>query len=102
MKCKLLYTMEAGPTAPDEICFTENGRRMIKEGTVIEHPDAYKLAHGGHAECADKECEDRVASMNPDQRGALRKVHDRIMKEQLDFIDELEDEDEDEDELEDE
>jgi len=93
--------MEAGPSAPDDICFEEDGRRLIKAGTIIEHKDAYKLAHGGHAEPADKECEDRVTAMNQTQRGALKKVHDRIMEEQREFQDELEaeiEDDEDNDE----
>ena len=90
MKCKLLYTMEAGPTAPDSICFVENGNRFIKEGTELEHADAYKLVHAGHAECVDEECRTRLAELDPAQQGVLRQVHNRIMAEQQEFLDELE------------
>lgn len=98
MKCKLLYTMEAGPTAPDSICFVENGSRFIKEGAELEHADAYKLVHAGHAECVDEECKTKLAELNPDQQGVMRQVHQRIMSEQQEFLDELEaDDEEDED-----
>jgi hypothetical protein len=90
MKCKLLIAMEAGPTAPDDICTVEDGRRIIEAGTVIESPAAWRLVHGGFAEPADKECEERLASVNQSQAGKLRQVHERIMREHAEFLEELE------------
>jgi len=93
--------MQASPKANDDDCFEEDGVRFLKKGSIIDHPDAYKLVHGGFAEAADDECREKVATMSPRSQGTLKKIHDRIIQEQRDFIDELEDE-EDEDELEDE
>jgi len=85
MKCRLLFTLEAGPSAPDDICIVEDGIRFIPEGTEIEHPQAYMLAHGGHAEASDDECRERVGKMDSSKKGLLRKVHKRILDEQKDF-----------------
>ena len=102
MKGKLIIDMEAGPTAPDELCeiTTIRGKqsRVLRAGTEIDHPDCYKLVHGGFAEAADDECRERVAQMNETQEGALRKVHERLMREQEDFQDELTAEQEDDEE----
>tara|TARA_R110000824_G_scaffold357061_1_gene544412 strand:+ start:131 stop:439 length:309 start_codon:yes stop_codon:yes gene_type:complete len=90
MKCKFLCVVEAASTAPDSICFSENGKRFIKEGAEYEHVDAYKLVHAGYAECTDEECRAKIAELNPDHQGIMRQVHNRIMSEQQEFIDELE------------
>ena len=90
MKCKLLIAMEAGPTAPDDICTVEDGRRIVEAGTVIESPSAWRLVHGGFAEPADDECHSRLKSVNQSQAGKLRAVHERIMREREEFIEELE------------
>ena len=94
MKCRLLFTMPAGPTAPDDICIVENGRRFVSAGTEIEHRDAWRLVHGGHAEAVDEECREKVDSLNVGDRGILRQVHKRIMDEFHDFQEDLEAEEE--------
>ncbi len=98
MKCRLLFIMEAGPTAADDICVIEDGTRFIPAGTEIEHPQAYMLAHAGHAECVDDECREKVKEMDPAQQGAMRQVHTRIMEEMREFEDEIEEDEEDDDE----
>ena len=90
MKCKLLYDMEAGPTASDDICTCENGKRFVLAGTVIDHPEAFLLVHAGHAESADEECTARVSEMDQSQSGKQREVHERIMREQSEFREEME------------
>ena len=91
MKCRLLFLMEAGPSAPDDICIFEDGKRFLEAGTVLDHPDAYRLVHAGHAEAVDDECREKAATMNMTTKGLLRKVHNRIMNEMEDFQDELKD-----------
>ena len=88
MKCRMLFVMEAGPTADDEICVVEEGRRFVPPGTVITHDEAWKLVHAGHAEPADEECRARVALLSPKTSGLLRQVHNRIMDNLEDFQEE--------------
>ncbi len=98
MKCKLTTTLECTPNAPDdpEQQVTEGSKRFWRVGAVLEHPQSFLLVHGGFAEAADDECRDRVAEMNQTQRGVLKSVHDRIMKEQEEFQQDLEAEELDE------
>ena len=96
MKCKFTCVIEASPEAPDSICFEESGKRFVKEGAEYEHVDAYKLVHAGYAECVDEECKTRLAELNPSKQGVLREVHNRIVAEQQEFLDELEAEEADE------
>ena len=87
--------MDAGPTAPDEICVIEDGHRIIKAETILDNPDSYKLVHAGHAESADDECRDKVATMHQQTRGKLREIHVRMMSELEDFQDGLQADDAD-------
>ena len=108
MKAKLLVQMDAGPTCPDHLTDREvkpDGRRkrICNPGTVLEHPDAYKLVIGGFAEAADEECEKAVEAFKnraPNSIGLLRQVHESVMDENeqanLERAEELEGEDEDE------
>lgn len=98
MKCRLLFTMQAGPTAPDELCIVEDGIRFLPVGTELDHPGAYRLVHGGHAEATDDECRAKVKTLNKNDAGLLRQIHKRIIDEQADFIEEIADEYDDEDE----
>lgn len=98
MKCKFICVVEASPEAPDSICFEENGKRFVKEGAEHEHPDAYKLVHAGFAECVDEECKTKLAELDTSNQGVLREVHNRIIAEQQEFLDELEAEEAEEDE----
>ncbi len=90
MKAKLLVTLEAGPTAPDEIVTFDGGKRFIMAGTVIEHPDCWKLCRGGFAAAADDQCEERMKAVPNSQLGIARAVHDRILRERDEFIAEME------------
>lgn len=92
MKAKFLVVMEAGPTAPDEHPgLTKDGdKRFWKVGAEIDHPDAYKLVHGGICEAIDDECRERAARMNQTQSGKLREVHERIQEEFSEFQAEIE------------
>ena len=81
MKAKLLQTMPAGPTAPDSMCHIELGRRFLMAGTIIDHPDCWRLVHGGIAEAEDAECKAKIAGLDQTNAGVMRRVHNRIMKE---------------------
>ena len=65
MKARLLVALNGDPTAQ----FPDATRPV---GTVIDHPDAYKLVRRGCADPADEEC--RIAAdMTPEQ---LRKAQE--------------------------
>lgn len=102
MKAKFLIEMEAGPTAPTDHpgIIDEGGKRFWTVGAVIDHPDCFKLVHGGICEAADDECSERVKQMDPERAGVLRRVNERIRREQEEFRAELEaaEEEDDEDE----
>ena len=85
MKCRLLFDMVAGPSAPDDICVVEDGKRFLKAETILDNPDAYKLVHGGHAESVDDECREKVKTMNQSTRGLMREIHARITGEMEEF-----------------
>ena len=96
MKCKLLVDMSAGPSAPDDLCeVMDDGARILRAGTVINHLDAWKLVHGGFAEADDEECTARVKAASPKKSGVLRAVHERVMQEQAEFLDDLDTEQDD-------
>lgn len=90
MKARLLVTLEAAPSADPEIVTIENGRRYVVAGTVIDHPDSWKLVFGGFAEAADDECKARVEKTPKEARGLQREVHDRLLAEQAEFLAEQE------------
>lgn len=90
MKAKLLITLDAGGEAPDEIVTTDNGKRFVVAGTVLEHPDAWKLCRGGFAEPADDECAEKMRRVPNSQLGIARAVHERIMRERDEFIADME------------
>jgi len=49
-------------TDPEQVQVSACGRyRIVKEGTVIDHPDAYRLCMMGVAKPADDECLGRLA-----------------------------------------
>lgn len=85
MKARLLVTCQAAPSAekhvdPECIITDVDGRRFLPEGTIIDHPDAFRLVHGGFAEAADDECQKAADALLPKSRGALRRNHDKLMK----------------------
>jgi hypothetical protein len=88
MKARLLVTLEAAPSADPAIVVIENGRRFVLAGTVIDHPDAWKLVFGGFAAAEDDECKARVEKTPAEARGLQREVHDRIIAEQAEFVEE--------------
>jgi hypothetical protein len=94
MKCRLLFDMVAGPSAPDDICVVEDGKRFLKAETILDHPDAYKLVHGGHAESVDDECREKVKTMSQTTRGLMREIHARITNEFDEFQASLQEESE--------
>jgi len=63
MKSELSRTMKAtSRTDPEHVQVSACGRyRIVKEGTVIDHPDAYRLCMMGVAKPADDECLERLA-----------------------------------------
>lgn len=89
MKARLLHTLPASPKADPASVVVENGIGYLPEGTIIDHPDAYRLVHGGHAEAADDECAAAAAELDPKSKGALRASHDRLMKQHMDAQEEL-------------
>ena len=92
MRARLTQTLEAAPDADPAIVVIENGRRYVTAGTVIDHPDAWKLVFGGFAEAEDEECKARVAKTPADARGIQKLVHDRIVAEQAEFLEEIREE----------
>jgi len=98
----MLLTLEAAPSMPDRFCKSEDGKRFIVAGTIFEGPEAFKLVHHGYAEAADDECEEMASRQNPNEKGLHAQVHQRIMAEQRDFLDELEFDDDDDDDDDDE
>ena len=58
MKAKLTRTMKAtSRTDPKKVHVSADGRlRLVKEGTVLDHPDTYRLCMMGVAKPADAEC----------------------------------------------
>lgn len=92
MKARLLVTLDAAPTADPAIVTEENGRRFVTAGTVIDHPDAWKLVFGGFATAEDDECKARVDKTPKEARGLQREVHDRLIAEQAEFLEEIKEE----------
>ena len=56
MKAKLTRHAKPTPLTNPEIIKEIDGRRVVPEGTIIEHPRAYRLVQMGAAEPADDEC----------------------------------------------
>lgn len=71
MKAKLLHDM---PCAVPELDFPDG---IKPAGTVIDHPDAYKLVQIGCAEPADEECQ-RRHGRTPEQLAAARHAYRRV------------------------
>ena len=89
MKCELITRLGAGPTCPDELTTVDDhGTRWCEPGTVLDHPDAWRLVHGGHAVAADDECRDRVALCSEDTAGLLRRVHDGVTAARETYVEE--------------
>jgi len=94
MKCRLLVSLPAGKSVPDDHpgIVVEGSHRTLREGTIIEHCQAYRLVQGGFAEAMDDECKATVESLGG-VHGVARVVHERILREQQEFRDEIEAED---------
>ena len=92
MRARFLVEMECGPTAPDEHpgIVEEGGKRFWTVGAEVEHPQCFKLVHGGFCEAVDDECRDRVALMDQTTVGKLREINERIKAEQKEFQAEME------------
>ena len=89
MKARLLHTVPASRNADPASVIEENGIKYLPEGTIIDHPDAYRLVHGGHAEAADDECAAAAAKLDPKTKGLMRKAHDQLMQVHRDAQEEL-------------
>jgi len=89
MKARLLHTLEASRKADPALVVEEDGVKYLPEGTIIDHPDAYRLVHGGHAEAADEECAAAAAELNPKTKGLMRQAHDQLMQQHKDAQEEL-------------
>jgi len=107
MQARLLVPLRATPNTKPELIQTEidgNGNEVkyVPAGTIIDHPDAFKLVFGGLAEAADEECQKAADRWKPKgnmKPGALRESHERIMAEHAEQVQAMiDDEDEDLDE----
>lgn len=75
MKAKLIRECEG---SPDVYGREDNGKpKRLPAGTVIDHPDAFKLVQAGMAEPADDECE-AAHGMTPRQIKAAQKYQDVV------------------------
>lgn len=72
MKAELLRDMEVHPNR-----VKKGGPPIRPAGTIIVHPDAYKLVRLGVAKPADKECADK-AGMTLEGIEAQGKLYDKI------------------------
>ena len=95
MQARLLVTLPATSQANPSNVVLEDGKRFILAGTVIEHPDAAQLVYRGFAESVDEECKLAVAKFPQESLGIARQVHDRIMREQLEEQQLLEEDEDD-------
>lgn len=103
MKARLLVTLRAASSAPDDQVVVEKGIRYYPEGTVIDHPDAYRLVVGGHADPVDDACREKAdafAAANPELVGEMARKHNAVMQkwraaheEEIERLEEEEDED---------
>jgi len=68
LKCKLFWDSYGG---------TDN--HFIPAGTVIDHPDCWKLVRNGHAEPADDECKQKANMTADDIEAAKAHFHKLAM-----------------------
>lgn len=109
MKARLTQTMRVSRLLRDDPdVVIEDGLPYKTEGTVIDHPQAYRLVHGGLAVAEDDECRQKVeelSTVRPKHIGKLAEAHNRYLEDQKAAMEEIEDErfeaqlQEDEDEL---
>lgn len=91
MKATIRIPYPAADYVPDDQVQIVNGMRYHKVGNVIEHPDAWKLVHGGIADAADDECSLAAdARGNPNTVGWMAKAPVRIMREFVEYRSEKE------------
>lgn len=101
MRIRLLIDMEAArPFAKKhpELIELRDGRRWIVAGTEYDWPDSWTLVNGGFAEAADDECRKKCEENPPTPKQAQhRDYHERVIREQKEFRDDLDAEHYDED-----
>jgi len=74
MKCELIRELEMGPSHPD---WQRGVKQMLPPGTVIEHPEAFKLVRMGAAIPADMECQ-TASGMTADQMRSAQYAYERL------------------------
>lgn len=74
MKAELTRRMEMGPTHPDYVAGT---KQWLEPGTVLEHPESYKLVQMGVAKPADDECV-KAAGMDAAKMKAATQAYKRL------------------------
>jgi hypothetical protein len=80
LKAELLKDTEAAPSAAgDERLVTINGKPHFPAGTIIEHPQAYRLVKMGVAKPADGECV-VAAGMTTEQQQAAQVTQELVSK----------------------
>ena len=93
MRIKLLIDMEAARSFAKkhpELIELRDGRPWLPAGTEDDWPDAWTLVNGGFAEAADDECR-KMCEENPPTptQSQHRAYHERIMREQQEFREDL-------------
>ena len=96
MKIKLLIDLEAArPFAKQfpELIEQRNGRPWIPAGTEYDWSDGWRLVNGGFAECVDEECRTKCEENPPTpQQSRHREYHERVIREQREFLEDCADE----------
>ena len=94
MKARLTQTMRVSKITaklePKEVVW-EDGIPYKSEGTIIDHPQAYRLVHGGLATPEDDECRECAEAMDaerPKLIGKLAAAHNRYLEENQAAMDE--------------
>jgi hypothetical protein len=74
MRCRLLHDSTGDPRPDDP-------EGKLPAGTIVEHPDAWKLVLMGSAEPADEECQEKVSRQaTPDQLRRAQRIYIRGMR----------------------
>ena len=81
MKARMTMPYPAADFVPDDAITLVDGIRYLTTGYVFEHPQAWKLVHGGIAEPVDDECAERAKRGNPKTAGWMAGAPVRIMQE---------------------
>lgn len=80
MKAETLVPLKVAPSAPDaDGQELRDGERWWPVGSIIDHPDAYRLVKMGVAKPADSECT-LSAGMSTDQMATAQRQQEMVAK----------------------